>query len=67
MGMVNIQLDYWNENPKESKKVKSLLVAVRGGKKSPNPLAHQNPLINCPPIPTYLINGLIDVNPIRPN
>ena len=41
--------------------------AVRGGKKNPNPLAHPNPLTNCPPKPTYLINGQMGVSPIRPN
>ena len=41
--------------------------AVRGGKKNPNPLAHPNPPTNCPPKPTYLINGQMGASPIRPN
>ena len=40
---------------------------IRGGKKSPNPLAHQNPLINYLTKPTYLINRQMGVSPIRPN
>ena len=45
----------------------SSLVLVRGGKKNPNPLAHPNPPTNCPPKPTYLINGQMGASPIRPN
>ena len=39
----------------------------RGGKKNPNPLVHPNPPTNCPPKPTYLINGQMGASPIRPN
>ena len=39
----------------------------RGGKKSQNPLTHPNSLTNCPTKPTYLINGQMSANPIRPN
>ena len=46
---------------------KNLLVAVRGGKKSPNSLAHSNLLTNCLIKPIYLINGQMSVNPIRLN
>ena len=42
-------------------------VIVRSGKKNPNPLAHPNPLTNCPTKPTYLINGQMGASPIRPN
>ena len=40
---------------------------TRGGKKNPNPLVHPNPPTNCPPKPTYLINGQMGASPIRPN
>ncbi len=43
------------------------LPLLRGGKKSLNPLAHLNPLTNCPTKPTYLINGQMDAIPITPN
>ena len=49
------------------KKKKNLTATIRGGKKNPNPLAHPNPLTNCPPKPTYLINGQMGASPIRPN
>ena len=39
----------------------------KGGKKSPNPLAHPNLLTNCPTKLTYLINRQMDASPIRPN
>ena len=39
----------------------------RGGKKSPNPLAHPNPLTNYPIKLTYLINWQMSASPIRPN
>ena len=49
----------WNMHPK--------WCPTKGGKKSPNPLAHQNPLTNCSTKPTYLINGQMGASPIRPN
>ena len=39
----------------------------KGGKKSTNPLAHPNPLTNCPTKPTYLINVQMGASTIRPN
>ena len=42
-------------------------VWLRGGKKNTNPLVHLNPPTNCSPKPTYLINGQMGANPIRPN
>jgi hypothetical protein len=56
------------ESPKKKKqRVKERCGKIRGVKKNPNPLVHPNPPTNCPPKPTYLINGQMGASPIRPN